>query len=49
MEQTPYTNEELRRDMKIIKAENHIQTVAVLVFFFFGIATLHDLSKHTTK
>ncbi len=40
-----YTNEELKKDMRILKMENHIQTAAVILFFFFGIATLYDIRK----
>lgn len=40
-----YTNEELKKDMKILKFQNTIQTVAVLIFFFFGISTITDLTK----
>jgi len=43
------TNEEiyndLKKDMQVLKVENHIQTAAVLLFFFFGIATLADIYK----
>jgi len=40
-----YTNEDLKRDMRILKWENGIQTIAVIAFFFFGIATIKDLAK----
>jgi hypothetical protein len=40
-----YTNEDLRKDIVELKVENRIQTLAVIVFFFFGVATVYDLSK----
>ena len=40
-----YTNEDLRKDIVELKVENRIQTLAVVVFFFFGVATVYDLSK----
>ena len=40
-----YTNEDLRKDIVELKVENRTQTLAVIVFFFFGVATVYDLSK----
>ena len=40
-----YTAEQLKRDMTEVVWENRIQTIAVLVFFFFGVATLNDIAK----
>ena len=40
-----YTNEKLKKDMAELKLENRIQTIAVLVFFFLGVATIYDLKK----
>jgi hypothetical protein len=40
-----YTNEDLRKDMRILKIENAIQTGAVIILFFFGVATLRDFYK----
>jgi hypothetical protein len=40
-----YTNEQLEKDIKVIKIQNTIQTIAVIVFFFFGIGTINDLMK----
>ena len=39
--------QDLKKDMRILKFENHIQTGAVLLFFFFGIATINELLKRT--
>jgi hypothetical protein len=36
---------ELKRDIKEIVWANRIQTVAVILIFFFGVETLRDLSK----
>jgi len=43
MEQSQF--DELKRDIKLIKLENHVQTAAVLLFFFFGVATIYDIHK----
>ena len=40
-----YTISQLKQDMKELKVENRIQTIAVLVLFFFGISTIYDLTK----
>ena len=37
--------EKLQKDMFELKVENRIQTVAVLLFFFFGVATVYDIHK----
>ena len=42
-----YSNEDLRKDMQELKIENRIQTIAVLLLFFFGIATIHDIVKRS--
>jgi hypothetical protein len=44
-----YSNEKLERDIKILKVQNSIQTIAVIVFFFFGVATIYDLKKKFSK
>lgn len=44
-----YNLENLERDMKELKFENRIQTVAVALFFFFGIATIADIYKKMKK
>jgi hypothetical protein len=40
-----YIEKELQKDIKVIKIQNAIQTIAVVVFFFFGIGTINDLMK----
>lgn len=47
-----YTNEQLRKDIeelkegnKIQKFESRVQTIAVVLIFFFGVATIHDIFK----
>ena len=40
-----YSNEELRKDMKEIVWENRIQTLAVILVFFWGVETIRDLTK----
>lgn len=40
-----YSNQDLKKDIDELKLENRIQTVAVVLFFFFGIATLRDIVK----
>jgi len=45
MEQDRYTSEQLSKDMKILKMQSAIQTVAVILFFAFGISTINDLVK----
>lgn len=40
-----YSNEQLHKDMQELKLENRIQTLAVVLFFFFGVATIYDLKK----
>lgn len=47
-EKTPeayYGSSEFKRDIKEVVWENRIQTVAVILIFFFGIETLKDLAK----
>lgn len=44
-----YNDAELKRDMKEVVWENRIQTVAVIAFFFFGVATLTDILKRVKK
>lgn len=46
---TDYNIEQFKKDMYILKVENAIQTGAVVLFFFFGIATLRDILKHVKK
>jgi len=43
------SDEQYKRDMLELKFENRLQTLAILVFFFFGIATLSDISKKIKK
>ncbi len=45
MENKEYTTADLKKDMYELKVENRIQTVAVVLFFFFGVATIYDISK----
>lgn len=40
-----YIEKQLENDIKVIKIQNTIQTIAVIVFFFFGIGTINDLMK----
>lgn len=40
-----YSNDDLKHDIKILKIENAIQTIAVVALFFFGIETIKDLMK----
>lgn len=44
-----YTLEQMKRDNQELLWENRIQTLAVLVAFFFGIVTLRDISKKLGK
>ena len=46
MENDNYDLIQLKKDMKELKVENRIQTVAVLVLFFFGISTIYDLTRN---
>lgn len=43
--QEVYSTKEFKRDMKEVVWENRVQTIAVLLFFVFGIATLNDMKK----
>jgi hypothetical protein len=45
MENKPYTQDELRKDIYELKVENRIQTIAVFAVFFWGVATIYDLKK----
>lgn len=45
MAEDRYTLEKLQKDMEILKAENAIQTIAVIALFLFGISTINDLTK----
>ena len=40
-----HLKKELEKDIKVIKIQNTIQTIAVIVFFLFGIGTINDLMK----
>lgn len=40
------TDEEYRSDMKELKAENRIQTLFVILAFFFSIVSIRDLFKN---
>lgn len=44
-EKVNYSNQNLKKDIDELKLENRIQTIAVVLFFFFGIATLTDIVK----
>jgi hypothetical protein len=44
-----YTPQDLKRDIDNLKFQNSIQTIAVLVVFFFGISTIYDLHKKISK
>jgi hypothetical protein len=44
--ETDYINSgQFKRDIKEVVWENRIQTLAVVLIFFFGVETLRDLSK----
>lgn len=45
MEKEEYTPDQMKKDMRELKIENRVQTIAVLVFFFFGVATITDIIK----
>jgi hypothetical protein len=45
MDTNYYNSGEFKRDIKEVVWENRIQTVAVILFFFFGVATLRDIAK----
>ena len=45
MHEKEYTNDDLKRDMRILKVENAIQTLAVIAVFFWGIVTINDVVK----
>lgn len=40
-----YTHAQMKRDMNELKWESRIQTVAVILLFFWGIATVNDIIK----
>ena len=46
MNETDYNASQLKKDIYELKIENRIQTIAVLLFFFLGVATIHDLIKN---
>jgi hypothetical protein len=46
---TKYDEDKLKKDMRELKIENRIQTVAVILFFFFGIATIADIYRKIKK
>lgn len=41
----PITPEEYRKDMTELKAENRIQTLFVILAFFFSVVSLDDILK----
>lgn len=45
IEEKTYSTKEFKADIKEVVWENRIQTVAVLLFFFFGVSTIMDLKK----
>ena len=49
IDETKYSTDKLIQDMHELKVENRIQTVAVVLFFFFGVATIYDISKKLKK
>ena len=40
-----YDVEQLKRDMRELKFENRVQTIAVVLLFFFGVSTIYDIVK----
>jgi hypothetical protein len=45
IDETKYPTDKLMKDMHELKVENRIQTIAVVLFFFFGVATIYDISN----
>jgi hypothetical protein len=45
MEEKVNIPDDIRRDIKIMAIENHVQTAAVVLLFIFGISTLSQLLK----
>ena len=45
MDNKPYTNEEYKRDMKEILWQNRLQTIFLVIGFFWGVQTLSDVIK----
>jgi len=41
-----YNTTQLKKDMQELKFENRIQTIAVILLFFFGVATIRDILKN---
>jgi hypothetical protein len=41
-----YNINELEKDMKLLKFQSRIQTIAVVLLFFFGVATIRDILKN---
>lgn len=41
-----YDVQQLKRDMRELKFENRVQTIAVILLFFFGVATIRDIIKN---
>jgi hypothetical protein len=39
------SDEQYKKDMAELKFENRVQTLAVLVLFFFGVSQLSDLKN----
>lgn len=45
MTDSKYSTDRLEKDMLELKIESRIQTVAIILFFFFGVSTIRDLVK----
>lgn len=45
MENETYSTEQLKKDMQTLKFQSRIQTIAVILLFFFGVATFRDILK----
>ena len=41
-----YTSEQMKHDMSVLKLENAIQTIAVVLAFFWGVTTIRDILKN---
>lgn len=45
IDEKAYSTSDIKRDIAELKFENRVQTIAVVLFFFFGVATIMDLKK----
>jgi hypothetical protein len=41
--------DDLKRESRIQTIESHIQTIAVVAVFFFGVVTIYDIYKKIKK